>query len=174
MSSASGRLGEILVRNNLLTADELSSYLAREAQAGQPMAQLLVADGKVTEKQLLQALAGQVGLPFVDLVAQPLHPDAVSLVPADVARRYTLVGVGFEGDSLVCAMADPHNTEAIQALQSAIGWKVMPALADRTELAEAVQRLYSGTGAANGSGNGSATAPQSPPETIPDQALHQA
>src|SRR2546422_2602662 len=116
MPTASGRLGEILVKNNLLSQDELEGYLAREASAGQPLAQLLLADGRVTEKQLLRALAGQVGLPFVDLVHQPVHPDAVNAVPAEIAHHYSIVGVGFDGDSLVCAMADPHNAEALQAV----------------------------------------------------------
>ena len=47
MTTASGRLGDILVKSNLLSQDELEGYLAREASAGQPLAQLLLADGRM-------------------------------------------------------------------------------------------------------------------------------
>src|SRR5207249_4208581 len=82
MVSPSRRLGEFLVDRKVLSRDDLEAMLAREAAEGVPLPRLLVSEKLVAEKDLVAAVADQVGIPFVDFTTTPVHPEADRLVPA--------------------------------------------------------------------------------------------
>src|SRR5437763_1470556 len=142
MVSPSRRLGEFLVDRKVLSRDDLEAMLAREAKEGVPLPRLLVAEQLVSEKDLVAAVADQVGIPFVDFATTPVHPEADRLVPADLARAHQAVAVAIEGTNLVVAMADPADEAALAALREATGWDVRPAIADRAELARVIAGVY--------------------------------
>jgi twitching motility protein PilT len=149
--SPSRRLGEVLVARGALAPGDLERLLAREAAEGVPLARLLVTERLVSEKDLVAAVAEQVGLRFVDFARTTVHPEAERLLPAEVALARQAVVVEVDGGALVVAMADPGDEEAVAAIRRATGWEVVPAVAERGELARVVQQVYRGaTGAAAG------------------------
>src|SRR5438309_10048174 len=149
MVSPSRRLGEFLVDRKVLSRDDLEAMLAREQAEGVPLPRRLVSERLVAEKDLVAAVADQVGIPFVDFTTTPVHPEADRLVPADLARAHQAVAVGIEGTTLVVAMADPADEAAVAALRDATGWDVQPAIADRAELARVLRAVY-GSGGGRG------------------------
>src|SRR5438445_6777669 len=142
MSNASRRLGEFLVDRKVLSRDALEEMLDREDREGTPLPRLLAGNGLVSEKDLMAAVAHQVGIPFLDLAETVVDPTLDRLVPADMARARLAVAVEANGDELVVAMADPGDAEAVRAIEEATGWKVRPAVAERTELRRLVDAMY--------------------------------
>jgi twitching motility protein PilT len=142
MSSASRRLGEFLVERRVLSRDDLEEMLAREAKEGTPLPRLLASHGLVSEKDLMAAVAHQVGIRFVDLAETPVDPRLDRLVPAELAHAGPALAVQADGDQLVVAMGDPGDKEAASAIADATGWVVTPAIAERTELRRAVDAMY--------------------------------
>jgi twitching motility protein PilT len=131
-----------LVENGLLSAEELAEAEARAQASNTPLPRLLLHEGRLTQKQLLMAVAAQSGMRFFDFAAEPMHPDAVGMVPPDICHRFNVIGVGIEGQSLLLAMVDPKNSDAIQAVQQATGWSVIPCLADSNEVAAAIKQVH--------------------------------
>src|SRR3954471_20644623 len=124
MVTPSRRLGEFLVDRKVLSRDTLEVMLDREAKEGTPLPRLLAADGLVSEKDLMAAVAHQVGIPFVDLEEVTVDPKVDRLIPADLARASLAVAIESRGDELLVAMADPGDSDAGTAIEEATGWKI--------------------------------------------------
>ena len=121
----------------------ISSNRAVEVQAetGTPLGRVLVDEGLVKETELVKALARQIGIEYVDLDAITIDSSASALVPDYLARRYTVIPIGFEEDCLVVAMADPANVLAIDDLRAVTSMDIVPKVATRSEVEEAIERL---------------------------------
>ncbi|MCU1449598.1 MAG: PilT/PilU family type 4a pilus ATPase [Acidimicrobiales bacterium] len=142
MANPSRRLGEFLIDRKVLSRDDLETMLAREEREGTPLPRLLAGEGMVSEKDLMAAVAHQVGIPFVDFDETTIDPRFDRLVPADLARAGLAVAVEARGEELVVAMADPGDAAAVHAVEDATGWKVLPAIAEREELRRLVGAMY--------------------------------
>ncbi|HEV7888034.1 MAG TPA: PilT/PilU family type 4a pilus ATPase [Acidimicrobiales bacterium] len=142
MQAASRRLGEFLVERKVLSRDTLETLLDRETTEQVPLSKLLLMEGLVGEKDLVAAVASQVGLDFVDFEARSVNPTLDRLVPPDLAHKYQAVAVDLDGSDLLVAMADPGNTEARAEMEAATSWSIKPALAVRAELKKVVNQMY--------------------------------
>src|SRR5579864_4018543 len=118
MQSPSRRLGEFLVDRKVLSRDVLEAALTREEAEGIPLAKLLVAEGQVGERDLVAAVAHQMGIPFHDFEAHPVNPQVDRLIPAELARRHLAVAVDMDGGQLLVAMEDPSDEAAVGAVSS--------------------------------------------------------
>ncbi|HZR14148.1 MAG TPA: PilT/PilU family type 4a pilus ATPase [Acidimicrobiia bacterium] len=136
------RLGEFLVERHVLSRDNLEVALAEARRAGEPLPVVLRRKQLVGEKDLTAAIADALSLRFVDFGDTPLHPDASTIIPPDVARRYGALGVDFEDRKLVVAFAEPADDDALQAVGTATGYEIIPATAGRYELAQAIDMVY--------------------------------
>src|SRR5688500_3958153 len=117
MQAASRRLGEVLVEPKVLSRAAPEAMLGREGNEGVPLSKVLIDEGLVGEKDLVAAVAHQVGIRFIDLSQTPVHPTVDRLVPADLARKYLAIAVELDGADLVVAMVDPSNREAVSAIE---------------------------------------------------------
>ena len=144
MQAASRRLGEFLVERKVLSRDTLESLLGREETEGVALSKLLLTEGLVGEKDLVAAVAAQVGLPFVDFAQTVVNPTLDRLIPAELARKHMAVAVDLDGSDLVVAMLDPSDHEAVDEIEKATSWSVRPAIAVRGELQKIVASMYGG------------------------------
>jgi len=142
MQAASRRLGEFLVDRKVLSRDTLEQLLDREQGEGVPLSKLLLADGLVGEKDLVAAVAAQVGIDFVDFDIRSVNPTLDRLVPAELAHKYLAVAVDLEGSDLLVAMVDPSNHDAVAEIEQATSWAIKPAIATRGELRKVVSQMY--------------------------------
>jgi type IV pilus assembly protein PilB len=137
------RIGELLIRNGLITEQQLELALKAQAQSRIKIGEQLIQEGAITERQLLEVLEFQLGIPSLQLEDEPVDLEAVRLVEEAAAREYLLLPFEKQGGKLKVAMADPQNEKAIQQLQRSTGMIVQPFLAARSELKKAIDQHYS-------------------------------
>ncbi len=140
------QLGEILLDDGLVTQDQLLAALDEQVIRGVSLGRVLVEAGVLSESQLVSALAQQVGLPFVDLDEYNVDRKAVMLIPGSLCRRYTVLPIGFEGGSLLLAMADPGNVLALDDVRQISRMQVIPVVATHEDLSRALDRFIRADG----------------------------
>ncbi len=134
------KLGQILIRNRIIDEEQLRQALERQAETGESLGRVLIELKMVSEGALTSVLARQIGLKFADLGTFDVDISACSLVSAEVARRYTLIPVGFNGDRLMVAMADPTNVFALDDVRIMTGMQVEPLVATKEDIVAAINR----------------------------------
>ncbi|MDQ3385637.1 MAG: PilT/PilU family type 4a pilus ATPase [Actinomycetota bacterium] len=142
MVNPSRRLGEFLVERKVLSREALEVALQRELAEGRSLPAILMAEGLVGEKDLVAAIASQVGRPCVDLSEHLIPPELDRTLPPELAHRHLAVAVDYIGSDLLVAMEDPGDADALEALSAATGWGVVGALAVRSELQRVVLAMY--------------------------------
>jgi len=140
------RLGEILVENKLITADELELALIEQQKTKDALGQILVRMGFIAEKDMLQALAKQQGIPFIELAARKISDKVLKSVPAKFAWHYRVMPVSLDGNILTAAISNPFDMWPIDDLETHLGFKVEKVLASSADIAEAIKKYY-GVGA---------------------------
>ncbi len=135
------QLGDILLDDGLLTEAQLMAALDEQVIRGESLGRVLVDIGMLTEAQLVRALADQVGMPFIELSEYPVDRAAVSLVPAALCRRYSVLPIALSDGFLVLAMADPGNVLAVDDARTLSRMPVRPVVATRDDLLAAIERF---------------------------------
>jgi twitching motility protein PilT len=165
MPNRSRHLGEFLVERKVLSREVLEVALQKEEADGVPLPAVLMSNGWVGEKDLVAAIADQVGTRFIDLAEHLIPVDLDRCIPAELAHKHLAVAVDVDADQLVVAMADPTDKDASVAITTATGWAVKPAIAVRTELQRVITGMYGQAPSA-----GAATSPTGEPMEIGDDA----
>jgi len=142
MQTASRKVGEFLVDRKVLSKDNLEYALSKEAETGVPLAKILAAEGLVSERDLVAAVADQLRMPFWDPTTTPVSPLVDGVVPVDVARKHMVVGVGLDGDTLLVGTDNPLDDETMKLIGHVTGWKVRPCLATRSDIEGAISAMY--------------------------------
>jgi type IV pilus assembly protein PilB len=115
-------LGALLLRDGLITEDQLQVALSAQRGSGKRLGEVLVEQGTVTRTQIARVLAEQHELPFIELAESEVQIEAATLLPEDLARRYTALPVTIEPDeSVLVAVADPTNVMHSDELRLALG-----------------------------------------------------
>jgi type IV pilus assembly protein PilB len=134
------QLGQILVEQGLLTPEQLRGAMERQVETGRSLGRILVSSGAILERDLVRALAAQVGMEFIDLSETDVDPHAATTVPVALARRHALFPVRFEEGKLVVAMADPANVVAMDDVRTATKMELRVAIALRDDVMTAIER----------------------------------
>jgi len=161
MQTASRKVGEFLVNRKVLSKDVLEYALRKETDTGVPLAKILSAEGLVSERDLVAAVADQLALPFWDPTTTPVSPLVDGVIPADVARKHMVVGLALEGDALMVATDNPMDEATLNVVTQVTGWRALPCLAARSDIVGALAAMYGpspATSAASYSGNNDAPA----------------
>jgi len=137
------KVGELLVDAEVITAAQLEIALAEQARTGRRLGRVLLDLGLATEESISRVLASQSGVEHYDLESVQLDPEAVRLVPEELARRRNLVPLCFENGSLVVAMANPADIVAADDLARVTDIRVSVAAASRRQVQRAIDRAYS-------------------------------
>ncbi|BDO42324.1 MAG: type II secretion system protein GspE [Cellulomonas sp. 73-145] len=135
------QLGEILLDEGLVSEAQLLAALDEQGARNQSLGRTLVELGFLSEGQLVKALAEQVGMPFVDLDEYPVDRAAVSMVPAALCRRYTVLPVGIRDGALMLATADPGNVVAVDDVRTVSGMQVVSVVATYDNVLRAIDRF---------------------------------
>ncbi len=136
-------VGDLLVRAGLVSQEQLDEAVA--AQRSDPhrnVGAILVEKGLVSEDALAQALAVHYKVPRVDLAAEPIDADAVSLVSQRLAQQHQCIPLWAEEDSIVVAIANPMNVVAIEDLERATNRQVEVRVATPTEIRAAIEQHF--------------------------------
>lgn len=140
------KLGQILVDLGFIDEAQLEQLFEDSRAKDQPLDQVALDSGLVTEDQLLQATAEQLGMRVVNLDEAKPQPVAVGMVQQQMAELYKMLPFSFENDVLTVVMADPNNLQALDDIRNFLGiQQVQAILAPAKKIEEALARCYSTT-----------------------------
>jgi type IV pilus assembly protein PilB len=138
----SSRLGEILVKDSLITADQLKQALEHQKKNGGRLGTCLVKLGLVSDDDITAVLSRQYGVPSINLKFYEVDPAVIKLVPQETAVRYQIVPLSRVGSTLTIAMTDPTNVFAMDDIKFMTGFNVEPVVASETAISEAIHKFY--------------------------------
>ncbi|MEK7881216.1 MAG: type IV-A pilus assembly ATPase PilB [Deltaproteobacteria bacterium] len=136
------RLGELLIREKLITSEQLNEALSEQKRSGGKLGLNLTKLGYLTEKDLTTFLSKQYGIPTIDLYTHELDPEVSKLIPEDVSKKYQVLPVSRTGSTLVVAMADPSNIFAIDDIKFLTGYNVESVVASEAAIKAALEKAY--------------------------------
>jgi type IV pilus assembly protein PilB len=137
-----GRLGELLVRENLITLQQLQKAQDQQRTSGGRLGFNLTRLGYIEETELTAFLSKQYGVPSINLADFEIDTDVIKLVPKDVATRHQVIPVNRAGASLIVAMADPSNIFAIDDLKFLTGYNIEVVVASDGAIRESIEKYY--------------------------------
>src|SRR5215467_15753532 len=141
----SQRLGDLLVKEKIITSDQLEKALRaqREKGANARLGSTLVSLGFVSDEEVTNFLSRQYGVPAINLQYFEVDHAVVKLVPEDTARRYQILPLSRVGASLTIAMADPTNVFAMDDIKFMTGFNIEPVVASESAIIDAIEKAYS-------------------------------
>ncbi len=148
------RIGELLLKEKRITAEQLQEALNYQRQNGGKLGFNLIKLGYVKDEEITALLSKQYGVPSIALTQFEIDPAVVKLVPAETAQKYQIVPLSRSGATLTIAMTDPTNVFAMDDLKFMTGYNVEPVVASETAVVAAIQKYYGKAAAAAASGAG--------------------
>lgn len=142
------RLGDLLISAGVIRPEQLNDALAIQKKTRERLGDVLINNGIITEQQLIEALQMQLGVDFVDLTTVSIPLELARFVPRSIAKKYCVVPVKLQKDELYVAMSDPLNFEAQEEVKSASHKQVVPMIATRRAVEQAIATLYGNEGTA--------------------------
>ncbi|GAB6148882.1 GspE/PulE family protein [Clostridium novyi] len=137
------RLGDLLVEAGKITEKQLVKELERQRITGIKLGELLVKDNILTEDDIIDVLQYQLGVQRVYLDMMKLDKDAVRSIPENLAEKYNLIAIGYDGDKVKVAMVDPLNVFAIDDVYISTGKQVIPFIESKASIKSAIDKYYS-------------------------------
>jgi type IV pilus assembly protein PilB len=138
------RLGEILLKESLITQDQLDKALEFQRSNGGKLGSCLTKMGFITDDDITGVLSRQYGVPSINLKYYEIDPNVIKLIPQDTALRYQVVPLSRVGSVLTIAMTDPTNVFAMDDIKFMTGFNVEPVVASESAIGEAIGRFYGG------------------------------
>ena len=136
------RLGELLLENGLLTAEQLESALADQKRLRLPLGQVLLSQGLVDEKALAAVLSQHFNVPQVDFTRARVEKDALALIPEPYAREHTILPIRLSKDELEVVTVDPGDLALFAELKVLTRKRIKPLLGVRSEIQFAITQAY--------------------------------
>ena len=136
------RIGELLVRQNMLTAEQLKRARDEARTNGARLGHQITKLGYLQETELTEFVAKQYGLPSIELAEFEIDRDVIKLIPEEVALKHTVIPVNRAGSTLILATADPSNIFAIGDIKFLTGYNVEVVVASEQAIREAIDHYY--------------------------------
>src|SRR5258706_847308 len=157
------RIGELLLKEKLITPEQLQQALTHQKTNGGKLGFNLVTMGFVKDEQITALLSKQYGVPSINLAQFKIDPTIVKLVPTETARKYQIIPLSRCGSTRTIAMTDPNNVFAMDDIKFMTGYTVEPVVASEVAITDAVEKYYpSGKAGAAGAKGGKPGAPGGP------------
>ena len=137
-----GKLGEILLKENLLTPDQLKQALEHQKANGGRLGNSLVRLGFMSDEEVMAVLSRQYGVPSINLDYFEVDPGVTKLIPMETALKFQVLPLSRVGSSLTLAMVDPTNVFAMDDIKFMTGFNIEPVVASETAIAEAIRKNY--------------------------------
>ena len=139
------RLGDLLIKQNVLTEEQLKKALQLQKGSGKKIGEILVENGFITEEMIARALQMQLGLKVVQLTGVTIPKEVRNLVSVDLMKKYTCIPFEldpYNANILHLAMADPMDMAAIDDISIVTNLQVEPYIATTRDILAAIDRHY--------------------------------
>ena len=137
-------LGDLLVRENLISRQQLRQALEYQRVHGGRLGYCLIQLGWVTGEDISAILCRQFALPSINLPFFKVDPSVVKLIPPETARKYQVLPLSREGSTLTVATIDPTDVLAMDDLQFMTGFTIEPVVAAESAVRGAIRKHYGG------------------------------
>lgn len=138
----SAKLGEILVRENLLSPQQLREALDYQREHGGRLGFNLVKLGFISDDMITAVLSRQYGVPSVNLDLFDIDDSVIRLIPHEVAQKYSVLPLSRVGATLTLAMVDPTNVFAMDDIKFMTGLNIEPVVVSEAAVQEAISKYY--------------------------------
>jgi type IV pilus assembly protein PilB len=135
-------LGELLLREKIINADQLKSALDFQKKNSLPLGTSLVTLGFISEEEIAQALSRQLGYPYIDLDQFEVYPEVINLIPAEAAKKHMVMPIHRIRSFLTLAMVDPTDLEVIEDIRFRTGLSIQPVIASETGVMNSINKYY--------------------------------
>ena len=135
-------LGEILVDNNIITAEQLKEALEVQSKAAGLIGEIIVNLGFSKEEEIAQCISYQYGFPYLPLESYDIPEEVVKLVPKNIAQHYCIVPIDKIGNTLTVAMVNPFNVEAAEDLEDITSLDIQIFVSTASDIRETIARCY--------------------------------
>lgn len=143
---AAERIGELLVKENLISASQLMKAQEFARKEGGRLSASLTKLGFIKESELTGFLSKQYGVPSIDLTSFEIDPEIIRLIPEDVSKKHLVIPVNKVGSSLILAMSDPSNIFAIDDIKFLTGYNIEVVVASEDAIKAAIDKYYQDEG----------------------------
>lgn len=138
------KLGDMLKDAGLIDDFQLQSALSHQRNWGGKLGAILIELEFVKEEELSRVIAEKLRIPYVNLFEPEIPEAVIKLVKPETIKKYHVVPVKKEGGTLVLAMLDPLDIEAMDEIRFITGLKIKPSLALESEIKDAIKKYYDG------------------------------
>jgi general secretion pathway protein E len=135
-------LAEMIIEEKLITPEQLEPALELQRKQGGKLSEILVNQGLVKAEDLAVVLSVQLNVPLIDLKRHKVQPNALRLIPEDMARKHTLIPLDVVGDSLVVVMAYPEDIYTIEDIKAQAKMRVEVAIGIPSDIERAIDINY--------------------------------
>ncbi len=136
------KLGELLLKAQLINQQQLTKALDEQKSTGGKLGEVLQRLGYVTEDDIIECLSHQFGVPSINLRHFEIDPNVAKIIPVDLARKYNVIPVNKTGATLTLAMTDPTNIFAMDEITFMTGYRVEPVVASEEAIRERIDRNF--------------------------------
>ena len=138
----SQRLGDLLVKEKVITQEQLEQATKLQNDTHTRLASALVKLGFLSDEDVTNFLSRQYGVPAINLSYFEIDPAVVKLIPYETAKRYQILPLSRVGASLTIAMVDPTNVFAMDDIKFMTGFNIEPVVASESSIIEGIDKAY--------------------------------
>ena len=138
----SQRLGDLLVKEKVITTEQLEQATKLQKESRTRLASALVKLGFLSDEDVTNFLSRQYGVPAINLSYFEIDPVVVKLIPYETAKRYQILPLSRVGASLTIAMVDPTNVFAMDDIKFMTGFNIEPVVASESSIIEGIDKAY--------------------------------
>lgn len=132
---------ELLKKSHKVKDEQFYHLFEQQRTEKKPLQDVVLKSNLLSEKELTQLYAAEIGVPFVDIVPRNLHKEILRLIPEHIARQYNAVLFDVMGDGTkLLAMEDPDDVQALNFLQKQLGQNIKVHVATKTNIAAALDQ----------------------------------
>jgi type IV pilus assembly protein PilB len=140
--ASGGRLGELLVREKLISPLQLQKAMEGQRSTGGRLGHQLTKLGYIDENELTAFLSKQYGVPSIHLADFEIDPEVLKVIPKELVVRHQIIPVNKAGSTLIVAMADPSNIYAIDDVKFVTNFNIDVVVASEQAIADAIEKYY--------------------------------
>jgi type IV pilus assembly protein PilB len=141
----SQRLGDLLVKEKVITPEQLEQATKLQKETHVRLASALVKLGFLSDEDVTNFLSRQYGVPAINLSYFEIDPAVIKLIPFETAKRYQILPLSRVGASLTIAMVDPTNVFAMDDIKFMTGFNIEPVVASESSIVEGIDKAYGTT-----------------------------
>lgn len=133
------KLGEILVKDKIITQEELDEAMRIQDETGESLGEILVKKGIASEWEIAVALGKQLNVPFITLSHYEIDPEVFKSIPEEIIKKYKIVPVDKTGNTLTVALADPSNIYILDELRILTKCQIVPVISYETDILQTIR-----------------------------------